>query len=353
MFRLLPILLLSQCALGAWADAGQFRVKPLKPGPINGLSAKEVNRFHASVEALSAYLAGLPALNAPPAPLCVELSREVWGYPLLPMGQALISYNYLVPLSGQSCAVAQVVNSNIVFALNHASFIDKNTRVAEDAQGIIVRPQAYQRLGDGVYRITLNKRLYWVLTRGEEPLVPVSLERYLKIESGRQEERMAELERQDASLRDWWQDLRERYGPELQGAPPALRSSAENNLKTRQALQSEARQKLLAELQAARARLADLTPAQRASAACIEPLRGGLQSRVVPGPCQAPQQALLALNPALAPAPGDRAALRYLVIEAMDMRHSTEVLQHYEHRNAVMRDLDLPALAKAWQAAGR
>lgn len=303
------LLSLALAAPAAHAEAGQFRVKPLAPKAIQGLGAPASARFHARVEALSAYLAGLPALAGPPAPLCVELNREVWAYPLLPMGQALISYNYLVPLSRQTCASASVVNSNLVFALNHLSFIDKNNRVMEDAQGIVVQPEEYRELGPGLYKVGFRTRQYWVMTRGEPPLLAATMERVLS-------QRIAELEARRAAM----QDLDERV-----------------------------RRPLEQELRDARAALERLTPAQRALPACVEALRGGLQLRTVPGPCQAGQAALLGLNPALAAAGPDPAALRVLVLEAMGIRHSTEAQAHYEHRQALVQGLDFAALQQAWQ----
>lgn len=346
-------LLLALASPQAQAQTGAFRVKPLRLKAINGLSAQESGRFQASVEALSAHLAALPSFANPPAPLCIELSREIWGVPLLPMGQALISYNYLAPLRSQTCETSNIVNSNIVFALNHLSFIDKNNRVIEDAQGIVIQPAEYRELGEGLYKVSFSTREYWVMTRGEAPLLPASMARVLSHRIAAIEQRQAEAQQREERHKEWWQDLTRQYGPELQGAPAITRDTALANRREQQKTQEEGRQAIAKELQVARAELEQLTPEQRALPACTESLRGGMQQRTVPGPCRERQQVLLGINPALQAETKDHAALRVVVLEAMSIRHSTEMLAHFEHRQALVKGLDFAALSRAWQAASR
>lgn len=353
LLHLLPTLPLLLALAGAQAQSGAFRVKPLKPKAISGLSSPEVGRFHAGVEALSAHLAGLPAFATPPTPLCVELNREVWAYPLLPMGQALISYNYLVPLQSQTCATANIVNSSIVFALNHLSFVDKNNRVIEDAQGIVIQPTEYRELAPGLYKVSFATREYWVMTRGEAPLLPASMTRVLSHRIAAVEQRQTQAQRSVERNNEWWQGQLEKYGPELRNAPDISRDLALQGRRDHLKMQEETRLAIAKELQTARAELEQLTPEQRALPACVETLSGGMQQRTVPGPCRERQLALLGINPTLQAEGQDHAALRVVVLEAMSIRHSTEILAHYQHRQALVKELDFAALAQAWRTALR
>jgi hypothetical protein len=81
----------------AAGPSAQFRIDPLPGAKIQGLSDKESRAFFSGVEALSAHLAAMPAINAPAAPVCIALQREVFRYPMTAkQAEGKINVSYLV-----------------------------------------------------------------------------------------------------------------------------------------------------------------------------------------------------------------------------------------------------------------
>lgn len=338
------------------AEAGpsaQFRIDPLPGAKIQGLPDKESRAFFSGVEALSAHLAAIPAINAPAAPVCIALQREVFRYPMTPkQAEGKVYVSYLVPMSGQTCRTAKIVNSSLPLSINLAPFAERNAAYDEDEAGRMIAPQVYTQLGDGLFLIQYKKARYYVITRDREPaLVPVSLERHLKNEERKAAQRMQEVEQQEASHREWLEQMHADYGPDLRKAPAAMRQTLARNIRETAESDKKARAEVAESLAGVRGRLASLSAEQRASPVCLDFANGNLPMTVTSGSCAAPRVALFALNPALTrPSKG---LFRYLVVEALEGRHSTEQEHNFHHRTELLKQLDFSALASVFRAAGK
>lgn len=342
------LLTLALLTLTARPASAQFRIDPLPKKKIQGLSAKETDSFYASVEALSKHLASLPEVNTPVAPVCIALQREVFAYPLTPnQAQGKIYIGYMAAIGKQTCREAKTVNSSVQFNLNVAPFANQNQAIVEDEQGWIFAPREYSAIGDGVFKLQLDKSHFYVITRGREPaLVPVSVERYLKTEERKAAQRMEEVQAAEAKHKEWVQGMRASYGADLGKAPADLRDTFKTSMREAEETNRKSRAEAEGALQAVRGKLTGLSAAQRAQPACLEFLKGGSETNVVGGPCKEPQLALYSLNPALTKSNGEKGAVRYLVVEALDIRHSTEAEYNHKHRTALMEHFDFGALAR-------
>ncbi len=337
----------------AAGPSAQFRIDPLPGAKIQGLSDKDSRAFFSGVEALSAYLAAIPAINSPAAPVCIALQREVFRYPMTArQAEGKISVSYLAPMSGQTCHTAKIVNSSLPLSINLAPFAERSEAYDEDEAGRMLAPLAYTQLGDGLFLIQQKKTRYYVITRDREPaLVPVTLERHLKNEERKAAQRMQEVEQQEANHREWLEQMHASYGRDLQKAPAALRQSLARNISDAEESNRKARAEAAESLAGARGKLGALSAEQRASQVCLDFAKGNQPLSVTSGECAAPRVSLFALNPALSkPSKG---LFRYLVVEALEGRHSTEQQHNFNHRTELMKQFDFSALAGVFRAAGK
>jgi hypothetical protein len=353
LFSLLLLLLAARPVAAESSD--QFRIDPVTKVKIEGLSAKETATFYAGVEAITNHLASIAAVNTPVPPVCIALQREVFRVPLTPkQAQGKVNIAYLTLMSGQTCRKAKIVNSTVELSLNLAPFANNATAFGEDEAGWLLSPQKYDTLQDGLFFIQVNKRRYYVITRDREAaLVPVTMERYLKAEERKAQQQLTETEEAGQRHREWVDDMHSQYGRNLEKADAKMRDMFMKNIEQADKEHQQSLAKATAARDDLRGRLASLSPAQRAEPACVEYLNGGLAQNVRAGRCEAPVVSLFAINPALSKPGADKGALRYLVIEVLDGRHSTEAEHNFRHRTDLMEQFDFAALARVLRAAGK
>ncbi|PTL82226.1 hypothetical protein [Vitiosangium sp. GDMCC 1.1324] len=354
--HLLSLVMLFLVARPAVAEtSAQFRIDPLAKVKIEGLSAKDTATFYAGVDAFTNHLASFPSVNTPTPPVCVALQREVFRVPMTPnQAQGKVNISYLAPMSRQTCRTAKIVNSSVEMNLNLAPFVDQNNAIGQDDAGWLLVPQTYTKVDDGVFLVQLRKHRYYVITRDREAaLVPVTLERYLKFEERKVQQRVEEVDKSEQRHREWLARMHENFGPDLKKAPADLRDTYAKSIQEAEKNNQESRAKVSADLQQVRGRLASLSPEQRAQPACMESLKGGMATNVVAGPCKAPSLGLFAFNPELSKPGADKGTVRYLVVDVLDMRHSTEEEHNFNHRTQLMEHFDFAALARVLRSTGK
>ncbi|HEX5744766.1 MAG TPA: hypothetical protein VFZ09_00905 [Archangium sp.] len=354
--HLFPLVLLLLAAQPVAAESSaRFRIDPLAKVKIQGLSAKDIATFYAGVDAITNHLASIPAVNTPAPPVCIALQREVFRVPLTPnQAQGKVNISYLAQMSGQTCRAAKIVNSSVEMNLNYAPFHNQNAGYSQDDAGWMLAPQTYTKLDDGLFLIQIRSRRYYVITRDREPaLVPVTMERYLKSAERKAQQQVEEAEQAGQRHEEWVNDMHSQYGRNLEKADAKMRSMLATNIQQADKQNQELLAKAKAPRDELRGRLASLSPEQRAQPACLEFLKGGLEENVTGGRCVAPALGLFALNPALSKPGADKGTLRYLVIEVLDGRHSTEAEHNHNHRTQLMEHFDFAALARVLRSTGK
>ena len=371
---LLPLSLAAQQPKGT-AQPERFERQREVRAKIEGLTAAETREWIQHIDRIGEILAANPAVNAPPDGVCTRL--RIWvnqytharRYPVDEVAVALpVLYDDVKGCSRISNSGVKVVLNDPLSLLRFDGSI--NTDNVHDAEGAIT---VMARVGTGpggrpVYRHNGDRMV--ILTRGTEPLlVPVSRERFLRT-------RITEAERAlgtvaaipTAPLVDverWLREDRPRMVAEHQEMLRRMEKSApkEQIEKMRQQFadhlarteaglrQLEARQPDAAaykatamgtagsELDALRAALAALSPAERSAPACAD-----INSwPTMLGACN-DYNRYMALNPRYFDPSVPKSAVQLIVVRTQDGTSNKENRSHADVRSRIFETLDYAAL---------